>query len=202
VLTNDVWNRFMGGVGGCPVAKASETDPFPVLLDGGPWRALPSWLIQLAPEDLGGDLYVASSSEMRAIEETLHKFLGASDVLGDLPRSPSTPAGPTAYPRWGQIYYGPPAGGEPKRYVVVSTDSFNSSLGRSLVVRTTSRAKRDTKSFPAIQRGAARACCGDIMVLNNEELAHGPRSRRPHPNRLSLDDMVSIASGLGQTHEI
>lgn len=192
----------MGGVGGCPVAQHSETDPFPVVLDAGPWRALPSWLMQLAPEDLGDDCYVATASEMRATEKDLNNFLAAADVLGEPPRSPGTPPGPTAYPRWGQIYYGPPAGGERKRYVVVSTDSFNSSLGRSLVVRTTSQAKRDSRSFPAIQRGTARACCGDIMVVDNEQLAYGPRTRRPEPNRLSITDMASIVLGLRETHQI
>jgi hypothetical protein len=117
-----------------------------------------------------------------------------------VPAAPPTPPGPVTYPAWSQIYYGPPYQGQNKRYVVVSHDLHNRTTGRPIVVRTTSQPKRDHPSFPAIEGGSARACCGDAVALAERDLRCRPGDHRPVPASLSLTDMVAIARGMAETH--
>jgi hypothetical protein len=84
--------------------------------------------------------------------------------------------------------------------VVVSHDLHNRTTGRPIVVRTTSRAKREHRSFPAIEGGAARACCGDAAALAERHLRCRPGDHRPIPASMSLTDMQAIARGMAQTH--
>jgi mRNA-degrading endonuclease toxin of MazEF toxin-antitoxin module len=200
VLTNDTWNRLMGSVGGVLVAAAGS-DPLAVALPGFGGVALCAVLLAIPLRLLGRLEHVAAAAELTEIAEAVRGLLGHPGLLSSPPEAPPRPPGPVTYPAWGQVYYGPPIGGESKRYVVVSHDLHNRSTGRPAVVRTTSRHKRDHRSFPAIRAGA-RACCGDAATVAERDLRCRPGDGRPEPPSLTLLDMVAIAHGMAETHGI
>jgi mRNA-degrading endonuclease toxin of MazEF toxin-antitoxin module len=200
VLTNDTWNRVMGSVGGVLVAPHGDLDPLSVELPGDRRVALVGVLLTIPHARLTTLEYVVPSAQLEHVAGGLRSVLGHPVLLSSPPAAPPIPAGPVTYPAWGQIHYGPPHRGESKRYVVVSHDLHNRTTGRPIVVRTTSQAKRDHRSFPTIEGGTARACCGDAAALAERHLRCRPGDARPIPASLSLTDMVAVARGMSQTH--
>src|SRR5262249_41694583 len=77
------------------------------------------------------------------------------------------------------------------RYVVVSTDEWNSASKVPLVVRTTTQLK-SFEEFPAINYGRAQACCPEISAVRT---ARVDRKRRPSPSRLPVSEMAAVANG-------
>jgi hypothetical protein len=200
VLTDDTWNRVMGSVGGVLVAPRGNIDPLSVELPGDRRVALIAVLLAIPRRLLTTLEYVAGAAQMELVAAGLRRLLGHPGLLASPPAGPPIPPGPVTYPAWGQIYYGPPYRGESKRYVVVSHDLHNRATGRPVIVRTTSQPKRDHRSFPAIEGGAARACCGDAATIAEGELRCRPGDHRPVPGSLSLTDMVAVARGMAKTH--
>ncbi len=200
VLTNDTWNRVMGAIGGVLVAPRRDLDPLSVELPGDPRVALVGVLLAIPHPRLTTLEYVLPAALLELVAGGLRGVLGHPVLLASLPAAPPIPPGPVSDPAWGQIYYGPPHLGESKRYVVVSHDLHNRTTGRPIVVRTTSQPKRAHRSFPAIEGGAARACCGDATSLAERHLRCHPGDHRPRPASLSLADMVAVARGMAETH--
>ena len=202
VLTSDVWNAHMGSVGGAVVSGSGGGDILPVALPPVKAFVNPTMILALRHTALGEPLYTVSPSELRTIEEYLQATLALNGLRGVPPVAPGSPPGLPDYPRWGNVYFGPPLGGEVKRYVVVSADVHNQRVGRVLAIRTTSKVKRDSVSFPVIQGGGIQACCGDMSLIGNADLHHAVGQRRPSPSSLSIGDMAAIARGLAQTHQL
>jgi hypothetical protein len=200
VLTDDTWNRVMGSVGGVLVAPRGDLDPLSVGLPGDPRVALIGVLLAIPRRLLTTLEYVAGAAQMDLVAAGLRSLLGHPGLLASPPAAPPIPPGPVAHSAWGQIYYGPPYGGERKRYVVVSHDLHNRTTGRPVVVRTTSQPRRDHRTFPTIEGGAARACCGDAATIAERTLRCRPGDHRPVPASLSLTDMVAVARGMAETH--
>lgn len=200
VLTNDIWNARMSSIGGVLVALTGAVDPLSVRLGSTGGLALPSLVMSLPRPMLGDAFYRSTPAELHAVEAALKAVLALDDLTQTPPRPPGGPAGPILGPAWGQIYYGPPIAGQKKRYVVVSHDVHNATTGRVLAVRTTSRTKRDSVSFPLIQSRRAQACCGELSLLTTDLLEWQPHHGRPGPSALDLDDMVAVARGVAQTH--
>lgn len=188
---------------GAIVADQYADEHMPVTLGRIGAYALPTVIRPFPNALLSDGLYTLEPAELRAVEASLRAVLDMQSLLQPAPRLPRAPAGVMDYPRWGEIYYGPPpsAGLQAKRYVVVSGDVHNR-RGRCVTVRTTSQPKRDSVSFPLIEGGAARACCGDLTTFYNSELAYQPDDGRPDPSSLDLDDMIAIARGIKQTHSL
>jgi mRNA-degrading endonuclease toxin of MazEF toxin-antitoxin module len=197
VLSNDVWNRRMSTVGVVPVRAPSASN--------APWEprfserprlcARVGYLASLPAERLLEARFVLSSDQLELVGDALADLL----VLPELCETP--PALPAPVPgRWGEIYYaGPPIGGQVKRFVVVSRDRWNARSGSAIVVRTTSQPKSWGTAFPAIESGAARACCGDAAAVPR---ARFDLTRRPRPAALDLEDMARVARGLADVFDL
>jgi hypothetical protein len=190
----------MRSVGGVLVA-AVGSDPLAVPLRGHSGAALCGILLAVPRTGLATLEHVADGSELETVARALRGLLGHQGLLSAQPVAPPRPPGPVSYPAWGEVYYGPPVGGQSKRYVVVSHDLHNQATGRPVVVRTTSRQKRNHRSFPAIAAGA-RACCGDAATVAERDIRWRPGDGRPDPRSLQLADMVAIAQGMAETHGI
>jgi mRNA-degrading endonuclease toxin of MazEF toxin-antitoxin module len=200
VLTNDLWNEHMSSVGGVLVTERDDMDAFPVHVRGG-GCANPSMGMALPHARLGPTpVYRATADEMKAVEASLSAVLHIRRLAEDPPSIPGSPSGPANFPLWGEVYYGPEVKGQAKRHVVVSANVHNSFASHVLAVRLTSRAKRDTMSFPLISGGSGQACCGDLSLLPHDQLRYQPGDGRPHPSSLSIEDMANVSRGICQTH--
>jgi hypothetical protein len=194
----------MAAVGGVLVSS-EPLDAVPVALPQPLGWANPTRVLSLKPRDLAtAAVYRATDAELKAVAVTLRAVLAINALTSPVPQMPDMPSGTVAYPAWAEIYYGPPVHGQPKRYVVVSMNRHNAATGRVLVVRLTSKAKRDQAGipFPVISGGSGQACCGDLTHLPAGGLRHTPADGRPRPSRLSTDDMVEVIRGIRQTHGI
>ena len=202
VLTNDVWNRRMATVGVVPVrAPASPGSPWEPVFSREPGlQARVGFLAAQPKERLLEARFVLAPEQLARVADALSDLLPLSELGGTPPGAPRSVPGVTEYPRWAEIYYaGPPVAGQVKRYVVVSRDHWNAANASAVAVRTTSQPKTWGVAFPPIQRGAARACCGDATAI--------PRGRfdltsRPSPPSLELEDMVRVAQGLADVFEL
>lgn len=72
---------------------------------------------------------------------------------------------------------------------VVSDSRWNRISGRALAIRTTTSPRRSGPAFPVIEGGGARACCASLTSFRHAAFSR----QRPHPPRLSLSDMVTVA---------
>ena len=200
VLTSDDWNEHMLSVGAVLVVRQGSRSHLPafgvVPLYALGLDAVPGHIVSLEHEHLGSKpLYRIEDEELRAVERALSEVLGLPDVLSAVPRRPYTPGGPTRYPLWGQVYYGP---GRPerKRYLVVSANPWNRSADRVLTIRLTTSARRVGTEFPHVRGG--RACCAELTALRSARFT--PRERVA-PD-LTKAEMVAIARGLVETHRL
>lgn len=138
---------------------------------------------------------------LAAIEERLCEFLDLPNLLGHQP-SIRRPTGDTsAYPLWGEIYRGPVLGGERKRFVVASPNSWNRTSGMATGIRTTTQLKIDDIWFPRIADGSTRAACGDTTTFAMDDWLLAKRDR-PRPFTTTVRDMVAIARGLADVYDL
>lgn len=204
VLTNDDWNDKMDEVGIVPVRQPmSETLPalHPIVSEAPPLQAIAGRLLSLDKNGLGHPLVVLDEERLAMVEDVLCDILALDDICRPEPKRPPQPRGAVDYPLWGEIYYaGEPIDGQYKRWVVVSTDDWNKRTGTSILVRTTSQRRRGGPEFPSIQRGDARACCGDAttMLVKRVRL----QGKRPDPRWLNTQDMAAIAEGIVEAHDL
>lgn len=202
VLTNDVWNRRMGTVGVVPIRPAAGPGSLwePVFADQPVLQARVEFLAALPSSRLLEPRFVLPVDDLGRVADALGDLLALPGLCAVPPVPPSPVPGPTAYPRWGEIYYvGPPISGQVKRHLVVSRDEWNATTPSAVVVRTTSQPKRWGSAFPPIEGGAARACCGDATNLGR---AHVDMVGRPSPPALDLADMARVARGVADVFEL
>lgn len=203
VLTNDRWNAAMHAVGVVPLrTPEGDGSPLaPIVSKTPPLRAVAGRLVAVEKASLGAARLVLEAEQLARVEDALCEVLALRYLRGASPTRPPSPPGPVNYPRWGEAYYvaGQRFGVEHKRYVVVSNDQWNHADGTAVAVRTTTTARRWGTAFPAIQDGAARACCGDATTFAAPRFV---MRGRPQPQWLPLADMVAIARGLIDTHQL
>ncbi len=182
---------------------AERNPPHTVTIQAGePAAALCGRLFSLPKELLGSASARVEEADMRRIEQAVRDVLDLENLLSDAPRRPPAPGGVANYPLWGEIYYaGETVGGERNRFIVISNDYWNRTAGSAVVVRTTTSAGRGGPGFPPIQKGQARAVCGEATTFSVKRFRLQPGSR-PQPSRVTLPDMVGIARGLTETHEL
>lgn len=203
VLTGDLWNEGMIEVGAIPITKPDEEGLFaPVLLTSPRLRAWAGRLLIVEQQRLTAALFKLSDDNLALVEDALCQILSLPDLCSGAPTQPPTPAGRIDYPRWSEIYYSKlRIGEEHKRYVVVSNDLWNKTTQTAITVRTTTQPSRHAPGFPWIQRGEAKACCGNAAAVPANILQLRP-SDRPQPSSLSFKDMVTIAREIVTTHEL
>lgn len=205
ILTTNTWNSAMAQVGAVVIREMPATfeAPHAVELTGG--HAIACAVVSLDAPPLSssvvGELIRSlSPEELNEIEDRVCSFLDLPRLLAGRPVRPELPGDPTRYPVWGDIYRaGPVIDGERKRYAIVSPNRWNSVAPYVTVVRTTSRDKANVAAFPLIERGNARASCGDMSLRGTPEVLLDPRDR-PAPRTLSHADMTAIGKGIVQTH--
>jgi mRNA-degrading endonuclease toxin of MazEF toxin-antitoxin module len=204
VLTNDDWNEHMREVGIVPLYLEDPGLPTPTFSFTARrqlWAA-PGRLVAAHKEILEAGLMDLPEDAMASIEDGLCDLLALPQLCAELPTAPESSFSRVDYPRWSEIYYaGEPVGDERKRYVVVSHNLWNSATQEAIAVRTTSQQRRYGAEFPAIQGGAARACCAQATHIPARAFALSAY-RRPPARSLSLHDMSSIARGIVQSHQL
>lgn len=173
----------------------------PVVVDAPPLQVSPGRLMAVEKASLGSTQFVLAEDQMARVEDALCEVLALSDLCQPMPRRPPPPTGPVTYPRWGEIYYiaGQRFANEHKRYVVVSNDHWNRADGTAVAVRTTTQDRRSGTAFPPLQGGAAKACCGDATAFAARRF---DLRQRPQLRWLPTADMVAIAWGLVETHQL
>jgi hypothetical protein len=191
----------MSSVGVIPLKPLLDPNHLrPRVCDWPALMALSGHLTALEAASLGAEVRQLSDEEMVRVEDGLSELLALQFICQPIPVLPAAPPGAVTYPRWGEIYYaGPPIAGERKRYVVVSNDYWNATGLSVVAVRTTSQPKRAGRSFPEIEGGAARACCGDATSFPCGDF---DLDDRPIPPRLDLDDMARVGWGMAETHAL
>lgn len=206
VVTNNDWNSVMSEVVAIPVGDESTLLNVPSGCVGellGRRVVAVVGAVQSVSKDLDlGPLHaIAGNAQLECVEDELIALLHLRSLCGPAPAAPQIVGHPNAYPRWGEIYFGPRRGdpAEVKRYVIVSTNEWNANMPRALSVRTTTSQRRAGRGFPIVQRGRAKACCGHITSLRRR--AFDLRTR-PAPPSLGLADMVTIAKELADVLEL
>ena len=207
MLSNDRWNQSLLQIGA--VAIRNAVDPFDVpyavpFVSGGTLVAS-----RLASSDqssdsplLGPVLTALDPADLAAVEDRLCEFLQLPALLTPSPRIPGPLGDASRYPVWGQLYRaGPVINGERKRRIVVSPNAWNALSGFATLVRTTTSFARYGDEFPQIQRGAARACCGEAITFERSSILLSGRDR-PDPSTTTMRDMVAIARGLVVAYEL
>lgn len=201
VLTNDVWNSTMSGIGVLPLrgdVPAAEA-PHAVAIDE--LYALASRPTQVGPADdvLGPAIAVADDGQLSSVEDALLAFLQISEILGPMPAPRRPPPGRITYPLWGEIYYlDPPIQGQRKRFVTVSPNPWNAVSGLAGVVRLTTAIKYDRTFFPTVLGGRAQACPGELATVRSTRLRIRG-DQRPTPSILPLADMAAVLRAIVQT---
>ncbi|MBV8528020.1 MAG: hypothetical protein JOZ75_06875 [Candidatus Dormibacteraeota bacterium] len=206
VLSTDDWNQVMsdvvavplddtGVVGGVPSGCAIDVNGESLVAVAGGLQSISS------EQELGPRVAGVAVEDMREIERQISELLQLRSLCGPTPRAAPVVGHPNRYPRWSEIYLGPRRGDPPekKRYVVVSDNVWNATMPRVLCIRTTSSRRRGGPGFPEIQRGAAKACCGNITSLRVGALN---LRDRPSPPSLGLHDMVTIAREVDEVLEL
>lgn len=205
-ITHDTWNAHLSQVGCVPVRASvleSET-PYALPVSSGGYASAARIVSLLAPGQAGSQIGpavdVLPREELGALEERLCAFLqlpalltGRSILKGIASSKP--------YPLWSNVYYGPEAEGERKRYVIMSPNPWNALSGLAMGIRTTTAFKRNHVEFLLLASVRARACCGDATTLGARHFLLDPRSR-PAPSLVSGADMVAIARGLISVYEL
>lgn len=208
VMTNDRWNQTMSQVGVLPIRASVEPfdAPHSVKLADGTYLVASRLVApRVAPDAepvLGVTRGALAPDVLAAAEDRLCAFLQLPELLAPTPRVARPVGDATRYAVWGEIYRaGPRVEGERKRRIVVSPNPWNAVSGMATFVRTTSAFKADAIEFPRIQRGAARACCGDATTFSLGEVLTNPRDR-PAPHTTTMGEMVQVARGLVATHDL
>ena len=204
VLTNDDWNENMREVGVIPLYLEEPGLPSPTVHFTARRRlwAVPGRLVAVHKEILEAGLLDLPEGVMNSIEDALCDLLALPRLCTEFPKAPESCYSRSEYPRWSEIYYaGEPVGNERERYVVVSHNLWNSTSRGAIAVRTTSQQRRHGAEYPAIQGGAARACCAQATHIPAKAFSLSVY-RRPPARSLSLHDMSSIARGIVQSHQL
>lgn len=208
VLTNDRWNQSMLQIGVVPIRTSLE--PFDLaysspLPDG---TAVVASRLGASDESepsfslLGPAIGALAPRELAGIEDRLCDFFQLPALLATSPRIGPPLGDARAYAVWGEIHLaGAPVDGERKRRIVVSPNAWNAVSGMATLVRTTTSFGRYGAEFPEIQRGRARACCGDAATFELASIRLAQRDR-PTPHTATMRDMVALARGLTVTHEL
>jgi mRNA-degrading endonuclease toxin of MazEF toxin-antitoxin module len=204
LVGNNDWNEHFQDIPAVPLGSRGGFDALPphsctLELNGSPYVAVPSALASVSKaEDITQYVGTATQAELNCVEAALIDLLELRQLLSTNAHPLLLVGGSSHYPRWGEIYYGPPRGDaitwEKKRYVVVSDNSWNAVGPDVLCVRTTTSIRRSGPGFPSIQNGKAKACCGNIAAIR--KVALDLRRRPSPPQSLSLRDMQSIAQGV------
>lgn len=206
VVTNDRWNAAMARVAVLPVRSAllPGEDRYAIAYGKG-FITAARVLSVFAPPDPLSPLGVAvdglEDDALAALEERLCEFLQFPDLLGDQPAIRRPTGDGSGYPLWGDIYRGPVLGGERKRFVVVSPNSWNRVSGMASGVRTTTQLKIDDVWFPPILDRSTRAACGDATTFPTNAWRLAKRDR-PTPFTTTIRDMVAIARGLVDVYDL
>lgn len=204
VLTNDDWNENMREVGVIPLYLGEPDLPAPIVhftARRSLW-AVPGRLVAVHKEVLEVGLLDLPEGVMNAIEDALLDLLALPQLCSEFPMAPESCYSKSDYPRWSEIYYaGEPVGDKRKRYAVVSHNLWNSRSGGAIAVRTTSQQRCYGVEYPAIQSGAARACCAQATYISAKVFSLSVY-RRPSVHSLSLHDMSSIARGIVRSHQL
>lgn len=202
VLTNDVWNSTMSGLGVLPLRRDVPEAEAPHAVAVDELYALASRPTQVGPADdiLGPAIAVADDGHLAGVEDALLSFLQIAEVVRPTPAPPRRPPpGRVTYPLWGEIYYlDPPIEGERKRFVVVSPSAWNAVSGLAGVVRMTTAAKYDRTFFPTVLGGRAQACPGELATVRSNRLRIRG-DQRPSPSVLPLADMAAVLQGIVRT---
>ncbi len=204
VLTNDDWNENMREVGVIPLYAEEPGLPFLPVRFAARRRlwAVPGRLVAVHKEILEAGLLDLPEAAMTSIEDALCDLLALPRLCSEFPMAPESCYSKSDYPRWSEIYFaGEPVGDERKRYVVVSHNLWNSTSRGAIAVRTTSQQRRYGAEYPAIQGGAARACCAQATHIPTRAFSLSVY-QRPPVRSLSLQDMSSIARGIVQSHQL
>lgn len=183
-----------------PAAGQPEPHAPIVIPDPQPLAAAVGRIRPVEKQLLGDTCWTLGRQQTSLVEDALRELLAFPSLRVLHPHQPPSPPGPVDYPRWGQVYYrNERIAGERKRFVVVSRDDWNRAARGAVFVRTTSQIKRHESAFPHIQRGRAQADCGNPIAMLSGEVS---LRDRPDPARLSLQDMVAIASGLADALDL
>lgn len=193
ILTNDEWNN----------AATEELSGPRVFSEGGPGRTpIPDLglyagpLLMVPKAELSTEVVQLAPAQLAPIEESVTELLGLDALLGQPRRAPDVQPGVIDYPRWSNIYYaGDPVGTplERKRYLTVSHDTYNRTLGGAVGVRTTTSERRGGRTIPLLSDGVTKAVC----VLPTFFTSHRADLRsRPRPSQLHLADMHTVAEAL------
>lgn len=206
VVTNNEWNSVMSEVVAIPVGDESTLRDVPSGCAGellGRRVVAVVGAVQSVSKDVDlGPLHaIAGNAQLEWVEDELIALLHLRSLCGPVPAAPPIVGDPNAYPRWGEIYFGPRRGDPPevKRYVIVSTNDWNAKMPRALSVRTTTSQRRAGRGFPLVQRGRAKACCGYITSIRHRAF---DLRNRPVPPSHSLADMVTIAKEIADVLEL
>ena len=185
----------MSVVGVVPLEAATAQPPrFPLRVPVGVGHAVVE-RISIVQKDLLDTAPIAyvSPDDVALASDALAELIGLPDLRAGA-RRPPTPPGPTNYPLWGQVFYGPGTP-EPKRYVIISANTWNRD-GRALAVRLTSSARRFGAEFPNVHGGSA--ACAEVQSFVT--------TRFPSRQRISPDvsdaDMRAIIEGIAFTHQL
>lgn len=202
VVTNDDRNAWTQEVGVVPLRSPlppPSKQPsllYPVVSERPRLQAFPGSLVAISKDDLGEARLELDDGHMAQVEDALCEVLGLSYLCDGIPRQPPSIPGRVTYPRWGEIYYIKRLiGSQYKRWVVVSTNSYNKLADGAIGVRTTTGQASRGADFPSIQDGNARAVCGAATYLPARAYDLDGASR-PWPERLDLADMAAVAQGL------
>lgn len=206
VLTNNEWNSVMSEVVAVPLGRASSLGQPPSGC-GGDLRgrrvvAVVGALQSVSKDaDLGPLLALVAAEHLACVLEELTALLHLRSLCGPAPAAPQIVGRPSAYPRWGEVYFGPRRGDPPeaKRYVIVSTNEWNANMRRAVSVRTTTSPRRAGPGFPLIEQRRAKACCGNITSIRQGAF---DLRNRPVPASLGLADMVIIAQEVADVLEL
>lgn len=195
VLTRDEWNDHLSAVGVVPLEAARAQPPrFPLRVPVGVGHAVVE-RISIVQKDLLDTVPIAyvSPDDVALASDALAELIGLPDLRAGV-RRPPTPPGPTNYPLWGQVFYGPGTP-EPKRYVIVSANTWNRD-GRALAVRLTSSTRRFGEEFPNVHGGGA--VCAEVQSFVTTRFT----SRQRIPPDVSDADMRAIIDGIAFTHRL
>jgi hypothetical protein len=207
VLTNDRWNQSMLQIGAIAIRESVEPfdAPYAVPFAGG--GALVASRIVSSDQSsdlplLGPVISALDSAALAAIEDRLCEFLQLPALFTPSPHVPGPLGDASRYPVWGQIYRaGLLINGERKRRLVVSPNAWNAVSELATLVRTTTSFARYGDEFPQIQRGAARACCGDAITFEHSSVRLARRDR-PSPHTATMPDMIAVGRGLMAAYEL
>lgn len=185
----------MSAVSVVPLEAATvESLRFPIGVPVGVGQAVVQRIL-IVQKDLLDTAPIAyvSPDDVALASDALAELIALPDLRAGA-RRPPTPPGPTRYPLWGQVFYGPGTP-EPKRFVIVSANVWNRD-GRALAVRLTSSTRRFGEEFPNVHGGSA--ACAEVQSFVTARFT----SRQRIAPDVSEADMRAIIEGIAFTHQL